>query len=294
MSNNKIIIEKYINDELNNEERAAFLKDIKNNEALRNEYNEYLDALSIIKAAGREDIRSRLKNVGFNIDKKRKVNRIVALCIVSVILIGSIFVIRHLQNRDNPNFPIKNHVTDSISDIAPIIQIKDTFGGNKSEEKKSPENIKHERASNDRRINNDELFAMNYEPFRDPSIEPSFRGQEEPGEKSFEQLYWEKDYLGATVAFDKLPGTSKQNDNLRFLYAIAQIEINNYSLAENILSKIVEDKQTRFEEAAEFYLVLLSLKTNKVERGKALARTISNDKTHRYNVEVSKLLIKIK
>ena len=93
----------------------------------------------------------------------------------------------------------------------------------------------------------------------------------------FKQLYWNEKYFEATIAYERLQEAAKNNDNLKFQYAMCLLEIKSYKLAESELHHIVKNENTRYYEEAQYYLALVLIKNQKVKMPKMILDEISNN-----------------
>ncbi len=122
------------------------------------------------------------------------------------------------------------------------------------------------------------LFAENFKPYKDDSLEPSRRGTTKisPAEQ-FQQLYWDDKHPEALVAFDALNATDKGNDNFLFLKANCLLATGRAAEATRLLEQIIRNDRTRFMDEARWYLALSYLKSGKTKEAKNLLQAIETD-----------------
>jgi len=122
------------------------------------------------------------------------------------------------------------------------------------------------------------LFAENFKPYKDDSLEPSRRGTTNisPAER-FQQLYWDDKHPEALGAFDALSAADKNNDNFLFIRANCLLATGRADEATKLLEQIIRNDRTRFMAEANWYLALSYLKSGKTEQAKNLLRTIETD-----------------
>lgn len=108
------------------------------------------------------------------------------------------------------------------------------------------------------------LFAENFKPYKDESLEPTLRGDAEPiPSEKFQQLYWDGKYREALTQFEAMPTTAQTNDNLLFLKAECLMALGRAGAAVPIYEAILKRDKTRYMEVAAWHLVLANLKLGK-------------------------------
>ena len=125
---------------------------------------------------------------------------------------------------------------------------------------------------------NQAVFAAWFQPYKDESLEPSRRGNNEPSPvEQFQQLYWDGNYPGALAAFDALGTTMQNNDNLLFLKANCLLAGNRAEEAVVLLETILHNDRSRFMAQAKWYLALGRLQTGRRKQAEVLLRQIAAD-----------------
>ena len=176
------------------------------------------------------------------------------------------------------------NVTDSLQ-VDQLKESKERIAYQQSKEVQSP-------TSNNEKY--DKLYNEFYTPFRDESLEPSARGDIDTDPiMKFKQLYWNEKYFEATIAYERLQEAAKNNDNLKFQYAMCLLEIKSYKLAESELHHIVKNENTRYYEEAQYYLALVLIKNQKVKMPKMILDEISNNNLNPYRIMAKSILKKL-
>ena len=136
--------------------------------------------------------------------------------------------------------------------------------------------------------NNEALYATHYEAFPN-LIAPIERSDNQSlaGKELALYAYDTQNYNKAYAVFDTL---SAMNDELQIYHAIASIEIEKSKIAEELLLDLVNNKQARYTEAAQWYLCLLYLKQNNEEKFLTQAKLIEDDSNHLYYNKIQQLL----
>lgn len=135
------------------------------------------------------------------------------------------------------------------------------------------------------------LFADNFKPYKDASLEPSRRGAAEPlPAERFQQLYWDDRHREALVAFGAMTTADQNNDNLLFLKANCLLATGKTDDAAALLEQILRNDRTRFMAEARWYLALSYLKSGRAEQAKNLLRSIENDDASPRQTDAKRLL----
>jgi len=284
---NREKIEKYFNGELNPYELEQLLSEIQT-------------AIQSIQEAGKATLKDRLDSIGKQIDKRKQIKKAFISAIVILGFGFSIYLyIDYSKNikEESPGTlepkPEKQleialidslNVTDSLQ-VDQLKESKERIAYQQSKEVQSP-------TSNNEKY--DKLYNEFYTPFRDESLEPSARGDIDTDPiMKFKQLYWNEKYFEATIAYERLQEAAKNNDNLKFQYAMCLLEIKSYKLAESELHHIVKNENTRYYEEAQYYLALVLIKNQKVKMPKMILDEISNNNLNPYRIMAKSILKKL-
>ncbi len=133
------------------------------------------------------------------------------------------------------------------------------------------------------RQNPDQLFIAFYEPFPN-LIAPTNRSQsiDRDGIEEAMHAYDNGAYTAASAIFDTL---TNMNQNLSIYHAIANIEIENYQRAENLLLEMTRDKNWKYHDAAQWYLSLLYLKNRNDDKFDSVISQILSQAGHTYRAK---------
>jgi len=119
------------------------------------------------------------------------------------------------------------------------------------------------------------LFAENFKPFKDESLEPSLRGDPEPTpSEKFQQLYWDGKYREALTEFESLSAPVKDNDNLLFLKAECLMALGKVEEAVPAYALILKSDKSRYIEVSAWHLALAYLKMGKTAQAKTQLQEI--------------------
>lgn len=138
---------------------------------------------------------------------------------------------------------------------------------------------------------NNRLFAANFKPYKDESLEPLIRGAATPSpSERFQQLYWEDKHREALAAFLTMSETDKKNDNLLFLKANCLLATGQADEAAALLEQIIRNDRTRFMAEARWYLALSYLRSGRNEQAKNMLLDIEADTGSPRQGDAEKLL----
>ncbi|MEC3905865.1 hypothetical protein VOI54_02425 [Tamlana sp. 2201CG12-4] len=102
------------------------------------------------------------------------------------------------------------------------------------------------------------------------------RGEENDMLKVAEQAFNSGHYEKANVAFQDLLSIDKDNSELKFYYAVTNIELNNYKIADNLLDNLSKENSI-YKNKALWFLALSKLKQENHEACQEILRTIPQE-----------------
>lgn len=164
-----------------------------------------------------------------------------------------------------------------------------------TEEKKPPE-VKPPEVKNPPHPDFQQLFAANFQPHKDETMNPSVRAAEDEAEPfdRFQRAYWESRYKETLVAFEELSPALKNNDNLLFVKANSLLAMDRADEAIDILEKIIANERSRYVAESKWYLALGLLKNGEMGRSKRQLEVIAADENSPRREEAVKVLQEIK
>ncbi len=270
------LIERYLSQDMSPEEQLQIERRALIDPDFGRELSAYQMAKEAIKLAQREELKNRFRQRDKILDKQNKdiypgKSRslgFLAIAATIAVLLAWQFLFKSPATSDQA---ISVH-QDSTG-LADTPLITDTIGEKKyiKDEIKNPENpVKVEK----RKISKEEtdgLMAANFEPYRDDSMEPASRGDENDAThlQNFMTHYWEENYKQVIVDFNHLEATHQQNDNLRFLYANALLSLNRLNDAATIMKGVMQNKKSIYNEEATYYMALININNQNLEEAKA-------------------------
>jgi hypothetical protein len=254
-------IDRYLHNELSPDEKTSFEARLSADPDFRKEVELHRQALEAIRIAGRESLKRKLARHGIQADaaKKKPISpRWWWLGLISIGIIAAIWLA--LPEKSPPPAPASpSPANDSLK--RPGEPERDTLVPEVKKGKPSPPIAKKPAAGN-------QLFAEYFSPYKDPSLEPSVRGNGDPTSyEQFLQEYWDGKYAVALETFATLGASIQENPNNRFLIAMCLMATGQVSQATPILEGLLEYEAYRFGEETPWYLALCYLHSG--EKGKA-------------------------
>ena len=257
---NQVLIERYFAQELSAAERNEIELRVQQDAQFRQEMAAYKLAMESIKLAQRAELKERFRqrdkvldrrNKDFNIGRRNNLWMLAAAAVIAV-FIGWQFFTNPQQASDQAN--VNPQDTTGIVQNPPV-QI-DTV---KKEE--SPKKAWEEETTPDRSAKSgQEIFAENFDAYKDDAMDPTSRGNEElTSVEKFQMQYWEGKYEDAVTTYNTLSESQQENDNFRFIYAVALMATKKTKVAAPILADIVQNGITPFKSESVYYLALCHL-----------------------------------
>lgn len=116
-----------------------------------------------------------------------------------------------------------------------------------------------------------------YEDFANyESISLTVRGEQDALLKTAETAFNKKDFAKAEAAFKSLLLMEKENTEVKYYSALANIELNKFETADNLLMDL-GNGQSAFKNKAIWYLALSKLKQNELDDCLEILKTIPED-----------------
>lgn len=267
------LIERYLAGELSPSERNVLERRADSDPQFRKELNEYKMTLEALKLSQREELKNRFRQRDKILDKKDNTgasSKYYVLMMVAAGIISILIAWHFLYTPDRPIDQAKSDSKDSIEIVQNPPVIIDTIKTNpikiKGKENKEPVKPKN---------TGQQMFAENYEPYKDESLDPTSRSGEEnlTPLKKFLLSYWEGKNKDALTAFGTLNPSYQQNDNYRFLYANVLMALNKTDEAGLIMSGIIQNHRSIYTTEARLYLALCQIKAGKNAEAKKNLKT---------------------
>jgi tetratricopeptide (TPR) repeat protein len=253
---NDEIINKYLSDELNIEEKALFEKRIMKEPDLKEEIEANKYILKNIKHIENYELKQRLVQLEKSKFKNGKQYSKISIAVAILSLFGLIlfwFFKDKTKIQDTKNTQNKVNVDSlNISKKVPINTLPNT---------KVPVIIPKVKVSKPKEIKKvieekDKVYA--FEPYIDDEIKSVVRGEEEQTDyEIFISYYVQKDYKKALSSFENIDETLRKSDNLMFLKANVLLGLNKRNEAKMILEGIIKNDKSRYVEMAKQILVQL-------------------------------------
>jgi len=298
-------IERYFAGELTDEERAILESRMAEDPIFKNEVEQYQLIIGSLQLKRRGELLDRFK------EKDRIVKRIIpwkSLAAAFLVICGAFW----LWNRQNSSPEINEYVAPIIDSNniheKEMVFVDSVVSNSKPTEREEndndstaniknrkpiiPKSIEQPIAYN--KINHEELYAMNFEPYKDETMNLNLRGEDaiSPYDQ-FVKNYWSGKYQVVIDSFSTLNTALQKNDNVLFIKANALMATDRFEEAILILENIIRSDKSRYKMESRWYLGLCYLKTNEMVKAKEQFRIIKSLNNPKYNKAVDKLLKQI-
>lgn len=257
-------IERYLAGELSDDERAILETRMAQDDNFKKEVELYKLTLVSLRLKRKEELKMHFKTR--DRDNGKAISwKIIGLLLFVILAISLIFIWKNKTSE----FIFKKNVEQKLdSSIIHIDEIpsKDTLIS-PSEPQNKNDNTELQKAKSkplaEKSYTGDELYAMNYKPYKDETLDPTIRGNEvlSPYD-TFIKFYWDGHYQEAIAAFDLLSPALQINDNITFVKANALMAIGNMEEAKLLFESIIQSNKSRYVKEAKWYLGLIYLKAN--------------------------------
>ncbi len=254
------LIERYLANDLSEKERADFEQRRKEDALFNQEIADYENAKEALMIKQRDELRLKIKGWDQDLDapKQDVINpkkfrhfwlAIAAILVLALLLWWFKFT------PDHPAVPVNTDGKDSLTIDKPNVVDSISPPKEKPEDQKEKE---HQPDMADAAKKGAELFADNFTPYKDKSMSPVSRGDNDLSPiDQFRTYYWNGRYKEAIKVFSTLGPQYQNNDNLRFVYANAVAVEGDYEVAQLELVNIINHKKSIYLDEAQWYLGLL-------------------------------------
>lgn len=294
-------IERYLADELSEEERAVLESRIAEDPELKEEVEQLKLIQNALQLKRREELLDRFRKRD---QTKEKPSSWKILMLLPFIIIGLIWL-WYPEKQITPKSNEKKSLIDSISPMENSPVLADSLSEIKNTPESEPKNInpapsKKTKPSNENSkeqptkkkiYNPDELYAMNFEPYKDETMNLNLRGNESLSPyDQFIKFYLAGDYSQALTAFNLLNNALKNNDNVLFIKANALMAQGKNEEVRSLLEEIIKTGRTRYLIEARWYLGLCYLKSKELEKAKEQFKLVQKESNKKYRDAADRLL----
>lgn len=295
-------IEKYFAGELTEAERAILESRMVEDPIFKNEVEQYQLIIDSLQLKRRGELLDRFK------ERDRIVRRIIpwkSLAAAFLVICGAFW----MWNSQNSSPEINEYVSPIIDsnnihgkEMVFVDSVVSKSKPTEREEKDNdstaniknrkpiiPKSIEQPIANN--KFNHEELYAMNFEPYKDETMNLNLRGNESlSAYDQFIKFYWDGKYQEVVLSFNQLNTALQNNDNVLFIKANALMSNGDIEEAKQLLESILRSNKTRYLMEARWNLGLCYLKTNDLTKAKEQFRLVKSFDQTRYKMSVEKLL----
>lgn len=260
----KILIERYLAQELTAVERKEFEMRLLNDVIFNKEFSKTKLAIDALKMAERDELRKRFRERDKILDRQhghfaiKGRNLLMMAAIVTAVIILSWW----LYHATQPPYQEEQIFTEDSIQKQELENIRqDSTDLIENEDKPLKEKDRKEELPSKKQDNGAEIFAAVYEPYTDDSMDPSSRSDEEDlnALDRFRISYWDGKYIDAINLYQSLSPSMQQNDIVQFVYANALMSSGKVKTACPIMAEVAERQNAIYKTEAIFYYALCQL-----------------------------------
>ena len=294
-------IEHYLAGDISEEERVILETRIAEDPVFREEVDYYKLCLTSLKLKKREELLERFKKRD---QRPSKFNYLKLIFICLIILCGLMWILKNQR----PNQKIIEGLTplndstninkDSIfhTDTSKIISPSNDNKTEKPIQLQANKIIPSSKISKEQpiakgKISNEKLYALNFEPYKDETMNLNIRGNEAlSAYDEFIKYYWNGNYKETLQSFGKLNEALQKNDNVLFIKANALMANGEIQEAKFLLEQLIKSANSRYIIEARWNLGLCYLKTNDLVQAKEQFEIVKKEVSSKDKNHISKLL----
>lgn len=287
------LIEKYFRGELSEAERTAFGERMAADEAFQQAVVLHERALAAIRYGSLRDLKKNFqqRETAFRRQEKNARWRWLAALFVFLLLAtgGWWFWNKRAQNQALPSQtqvlrPTSDSLNQTLLSPSDTPQLEQTLPAVKDSLQLPPPVAQ-------RKPNAQQLFAAAFQPYRDASLNPTVRDEQNPTPfDQFLQLYWKNKHALALAAFENLSPALRSSDDALFLKANSLLAISQPTQAIPLFEGILANGESRFSGEAKWYLALCFLKQGKLDKTKKQLETLVSDADAPHRAEAMGIL----
>ncbi|MDQ3017150.1 MAG: hypothetical protein M3R25_10600, partial [Bacteroidota bacterium] len=275
---NQKLFERYLTGEMTIDERHDMEKRLQIDFDLRQELMQYELVIDSLRMAQREELKARFRDRDKILDKglpgkKWEIQRRDIWLFAAAALVIVLLVFNFLMPRENSEYQSEVKPLDTIQEDKIKTIPVDTIQTNPvPEDKPDMAEKMSDRKTKTMKERGEELYAANFEPYRDDEMDPTSRSDEEglSDLEKFQVSYWEGRYKEAISGFETLTPEYKNNLNFQFIYAMALMQLKRSEDAASILREIRKDPGLIYYAESGYYLALYQIRQGSFETAKKL------------------------
>jgi len=288
------LIERYLANEMTTTEKSHFEKRLALESELQQELEEYKLVMEAIKLAERQELLQRFRDRDKILDRKSRnysirPNRrywVLSAAAIVMMVIAWRFFIQPAHHADQAqDFPKDSTLIQQNLPVQQDTPQEDKINNEKKEEVKKVTT----------KPNGKELYADNFEPYTDDSLNPTSRSDEDDMSalEKFQLSYWNRNYKEALAAFQKLIPAQQENDNLRFLKANAMMALGQLEEAAILLDGVSKNPKSMYKTEALYYLALCEVRNEHFDSAKKNLTTYLGDPGSLQKAKAKTILTKL-
>jgi len=259
-------IDRYLLNELTDEERSSFEEMIESDPILQQKVEEQRLLIDSLRRYSSYHLKSKLKETeskiqGQNNSKFAWVKYLGIFLFIAVLVCVIVYWTsekkRKLQWQDSK--PLQKDTSSLPLQIA-----------HKEENAINPKADDQNEKVNSKAINFEELYADNFSVYKDEFLETDSRGlAEKSAHDLFCESYLKAEFQTALNFFDKMDPSLQENRNILFFKGIAYMKLHQFDRAILIFEGILKNGQCRYSDEILWYSALCYIKKKDAAKAKA-------------------------
>jgi TolA-binding protein len=259
------MIERYVANELQGEEKILFEEKLKSDNNLKAEVEAYRAIVADLRSVQNQQLKERLiqlEKKSFQIESSASNTKLYFLATTIVLLSAISYFVYNKYFNPTPKQDLK------IEQSLPTIQENPTPSADpiekidtsqlKQNQKNPPKRAIAEKKQNQQ---DEQLYALHFQPYQDEDLMSMTRSDaEQSNYEKFISLYLAKDYKNALISYNSIDESLRDSDNLLFLKANVLVMLGRVKEGRDLFEQIISNGESKYIEQAKH--ALNNLKNN--------------------------------
>ncbi|HRH99649.1 MAG TPA: hypothetical protein PK006_01240 [Saprospiraceae bacterium] len=251
------LIERYIANELQGEEKILFEEKLKVDANLKAEVEAYTAIATNLRAVQNLQLKERLmqiENKSYSVKSSPSKTKLYLIAITTLVLLFTIFYfvrnktsdpnLNEKQNTEKFIAPTQENILPESTPSMPI-DTNQKIQNPKNPPKKAIAEKKQNKGQDE------QLYAMNFVPFLDDDMMSMTRSDgEQSNFDKFIALYLAKDYKNALISYNSIDESLRDTDNLLFLKANVLVMLGRLKEGRDLFEQIISNGESKYTEQA--------------------------------------------
>lgn len=263
---NSEMIERYVANELQGEEKILFEEKLKVDSKLKAEVEAYKAIVADLRSVQNQQLKERLiqlEKKSFHTESSTSNTKLFFLATTIALLSAISYFVYNKYFNPTPKQDLK------IEQSLPTIQENPTPSADpiekidtsrlKQNQKNPPKIAIAEKQQN--KDQDEQLYAVHFQPYQDDDLMSMTRSDgEQSNYEKFIALYLAKDYKNALISYNSIDESLRDSDNLLFLKANVLVMLGRVKEGRDLFEQIISNGESKYIEQAKH--ALNNLKNN--------------------------------